>query len=364
MPQSTSVGSYKNILIIKVRGPAETALLFPVLHYVRKYHPHAAIDLVVSPQFVEWFKTEPAVRNIYFFDRSLDRTSRAKSIARLGLKLIRNQYDCAVALNASPSVALLGLSTRARMRVHHFHKNPSKSGYSTVPVLSPAEEDFKKLNHWQRDWIALYSARLVEGRAPLRIRGSLELRVQELDWANQAWTKLENHHLAPFSKSDRIPRLLIDTCINRGTGNKVNSWALEKFALSASRWVLEKNGIVQVLVPALNSEADLSFLKTLDDCISLQGLDPESSAKIRYSIGVQANVSGRQAAALGFTSDFMFGNPSGYQNVALAAGAECATLIDIQGPKDWITDEYSQWQANLQSLGVEEVWQKWMRSVN
>lgn len=304
----------RKILAIKLRSLGDTVLLAAPLEELRRVFPDSEIHVAATTPWASLLEGHPAVSRIWKYERHPERTSRAKAIASLALRLRRERYDCVLCFHASPSSAALAYATGASVRSIHFHGHKDKNRYSTV--LVPGKGVLKPVIERDMDTVRALGVVIPSGRLP-----RLYLTAQEIQHAG-----------------DRIRNLGVAAPImamGLGASRPTKSWPLERFSALAVSWCRARHGSVVVVVDEDEEPLTRDFLKAVDDHLAHAGAEPAERSTIRSRIAVVAGLPIRQLAAVLHECSVFVGNDSGPKHIAVAVGAPTVSLFGPEDPFEW-----------------------------
>ncbi|MEK7690156.1 MAG: hypothetical protein AAB425_03960, partial [Bdellovibrionota bacterium] len=157
--------AFKKILVIKLRSLGDTVISTAAIQQLRDANPDAQIHALVYAPWDQLLSSHPAINRLIPVERHRERTARYKTLARLGLHLRKEGYDCAVVFHASPSTATLAFAVGATTRSIHFHGHKDKNRHSTVEI--PGKGTVKPIVERDMDTVrALGGPKIPEGKMP------------------------------------------------------------------------------------------------------------------------------------------------------------------------------------------------------
>ncbi|MCM0604882.1 MAG: glycosyltransferase family 9 protein [Xanthomonadaceae bacterium] len=298
---------YKKILAIKIRAMGDTVLMTAALNELRRRHTHAEIHVVVTDIWASLLENHPSVTKVWKYTRHEEKTARARAIARLGLQLRREKFDCVVGFHASPSIAILAYSTGADVRSIHFHGLKDKNRYSTVEI--PGKGVVKPIIERDMDAIRALGISIPEGKLP-----QLVLTDDELEKARQI-----------FKKRELQPPIL---ALALGASRPAKIWPLERFAELASLWYKTTKG--SVITVTSNDEQGL-----VDEYKEALAKQPTINTGFSDRTHSFTDLDARQLVAVLKLSSVLVGNDSGPRHLAVAVNTPTVTMIGPENPIEW-----------------------------
>lgn len=304
----------RKILMMKLRSLGDTILMTAPLEEIKKAYPEAEIHLAVMASWAPLFEEYPGVSRIWTYERRKEPAARAKTVARMALKLRQEHFECVINLHASPSSAMIAFATGARTRSIHFHGHQDRNRYSTVTI--PGKGMVKPVIERDMDTIRALGLHVPAGRMPILFLDSAEKNLME------GWFK-----------SLSLPGPVLG--MGLGSSRPTKCWPIERFAALAVLWCVKRQG--SVFVPVAEQEGDLlhQFLKEVEDQLTATVVNPQERAVIRARIITEKGLPVRRlAAALNRISVFA-GNDSGPKHIAVAVNTPTVTLFGPEDPFEW-----------------------------
>src|ERR1051325_3132976 len=108
-------GEVRRVLVVRLRSLGDTVLATPSLHALRRFLPHARIDVLLESWVAPVLDGFQEIDNII----TVERASTA-SRARVARVLRSTRYDVAYNLHGGTTAALLMRASGARHRVGYF----------------------------------------------------------------------------------------------------------------------------------------------------------------------------------------------------------------------------------------------------
>ena len=298
---------YKKILAIKIRAMGDTVLMTAALNELKRQNPMAEIHVVVTDIWASLLENHPSVTKVWKYTRHEEKTARARAIARLGLNLRREKFDCVIAFHASPSIAILAYSTGAPVRAIHFHGLTDKNRYSTVEI--PGKGIVKPIIERDLDAVRAVGAPVPEGALP-----ELVLREDEIENARKL---LKERELQP-------PILALAL----GASRPAKIWPLERFAELASLWFKTTRGSVITVT----SKGEQDLVNQYQAALAKQPTHQLGFSERTHSF---TDLDTRQLVAVLKLSSVLVGNDSGPRHLAVAVNTPTVTLIGPENPIEW-----------------------------
>jgi len=302
----------RKILAIKIRALGDTVIFTAALNELRRAYPEAEIHVMVSEAWLPLFAGFAAVDRVTGFERNRSAAIRAKSIARLALKLRREHYDCVFNFHASPSSSTLAFATGASVRSVLFHGHKDRNRYSTVTV--PGKGVLKPIIERDMDTLRATGMHVPAGRLP-------ELPLHEGERA-KARERIQALGLAG-------PVL----AMGLGASRPTKSWPLDHFATLGCQWIEKTQGSVLAFVGSSEMTLAQDFLRRIDDALA-QTSAPDR-AGLRGKIAVEAGLPLRTLASMLSESAVYMGNDSGPKHLAVAVGRPTVTVFGPEHPFEW-----------------------------
>ncbi len=139
---------FNNILLIKLSAIGNVVHTFPVLNKLRRRHPKARIDWLVTPEIAELLRNNPAISNVIEFSRqewsAPWRAAPYLDAARLIATLRATRYDLVLDLQGQLRSAIFAFASGAPVRIG-FDK-PRADRWTALSRKIPEEA---KKHAWQ-----------------------------------------------------------------------------------------------------------------------------------------------------------------------------------------------------------------------
>jgi ADP-heptose:LPS heptosyltransferase len=304
----------RKILAVKLRALGDTILMTAPLAELRRAFPKAEIHVAVTSNWAELLEHDPAVDRVWPYVRYKDTPARAKAIARLALRLRRENFDCVVNFHASPSSATLAFATGARVRSIHFHGHGDKNRYSTVTV--PGKGQVKPVIERDMDTLRGLGLEVPAGQLP-----RISLQRTEIIQAEDRLSRM------------RLTRPVL--ALGLGASRPTKSWPIERFAELALAWCRATGGSAIGLASAAEEELAREFLRRVDDALAHSLENAHERAGARARIVTETGLGLRQLAALVQHCSVFAGNDSGPRHLAVAVRTPTVTLFGPEHPFEW-----------------------------
>jgi predicted lipopolysaccharide heptosyltransferase III len=286
----------RRVLVVRLRSIGDTVLTTPSLYALRRFLPHAQIDILLE----DW--VAPVLDGSDLVDRvvTLPRNSTAAR-ARLARELRSTRYDVVYNLHGGTTATFLTRATGAKHRAGfenyqyarlHNHIAPAPLTIWQRPTLHSVEQQLALIG-----WTGV----------PVTDRPATRLAVTDSASISVA-KKLEAAGLEGSESIAMIhPTAAFDT----------KQWAVEKFARVSEE--LRRRGLAPVIVVAPN-EKEIA-----------QTLTEKSSA----SSVTLADLSLPEVTALASRARLFVGNDSGIAHIAAATGAPCIVIFGSSNRNHW-----------------------------
>jgi ADP-heptose:LPS heptosyltransferase len=304
----------KKILALKLRSLGDTVLLTASLNELKKAFPSAEIHVAVTSTWAPLLESNPSIKQLWTYDRYVERAARAKAAARMALRLRKERFDCVVNFHASPSSAMISFATGARTRSIHFHGHKDRNRYSTVTV--PGKGILKPIIERDMDAIRALGVHVPPGRLP-------EVHLQPSETTEAQAT------LAQLGLSSPL------MMIGLGASRITKRWPVDRFASLAVEWAMKENGGVLAIAGPDESAETVQFLKCVDDHLLMAVPDTTLRAQVRSRITSKHKLSLRPLAGLISQASIFVGNDSGPRHLAVAVGTPTVTLFGPEHPFEW-----------------------------
>lgn len=304
----------RKILAIKLRALGDTVLMTSPLLELKKAFPNAQIDVLVTKTWAPLLENHPAISQLWLYERHKDAPSRAKTIAKLALKLRKEKYDCVVNFHASPSSSALAYALGAKVRSIHFHGHLDKNRYSTVIV--PDKGVLKPIIERDLDTVRALGVSTTPQTLP-----QVFIKEDEIKEAEQRLS------LLGLNK----PIL----CLGIGASRATKTWPLDRFAGIAIRWRDQTQGSVICFNSREEESQARSFFNSVDEKLFQWYQDIKTRKQVRSQIVCETQIPLRTMAAIFKNAKVYLGNDSGPKHIAVASELPTVTLFGPEDPFEW-----------------------------
>jgi len=279
----------ERVLVVRLRSIGDTVLATPSLYALKRFLPHAAIDILVEDWVAPVLAGHPHVDNIITIAKG-----SASARARIARRLRAHRYDVVYNLHGGTTATLLTRFTGAKYRVGydayqyaglHNHRSPSSSFLWGREKTHSVEQQLALLG-----WTGV----------PVTDRPRTHLAVTEAAAARVA-ARLRNAGLenAPF------------VALHPAAAFATKQWAAEKFGLVAQELAARGLPIVVITTPAQTDTVEQLKGNTSAPVVSLNDLDlPEITAllaRARLFVGNDSGIA-HMAAAVETPAVVIFGS--------------------------------------------------------
>ena len=285
----------RRVLVVRLRSIGDTVLTTPSLFSLRRFLPHAQIDILLE----DW--VAPVLDGSDLIDQVItippDSTSARARIAR---QLRSARYDVVYNLHGGTTATFLTRATGAKNRVGfenyqyarlHNHVAPSPLQIWQRPTLHSVEQQLALIG-----WTGV----------PVTDRPPTQLAVTEAAVASVA-RKLQAAGLNEEPIALIHPTAAFDT----------KQWAVTNFGRAAEH--LRARGLAPVIVVAAKER---EIAETLNESCSTPSV-------------TLADLSLPEVTALSSRARLVVGNDSGIAHIAAAAGAPCVVIFGSSNRNHW-----------------------------
>ncbi|HEY6186563.1 MAG TPA: glycosyltransferase family 9 protein [Pyrinomonadaceae bacterium] len=290
-------GEVRRVLVVRLRSIGDTVLATPALHALRRFLPHARIDVLLEDWVAPVLDGFTEVDNIIRIERGASTLARARA-ARL---LRAARYDVAFNLHGGTTATLLTRGSGARHRVGYEDYQYSRLHNHTAP--SPIE---------------------LWGRTSVH---SVEQQLALLGWtgvpvSDGPPTRLAVTEAASLSVEAKLRGAGLDdqsrfALIHPAAAFATKQWAASNFARVVE--TLSERGIISVAVAGPNEAAVLTELAR------------ESGARL-YAF---TELSLPEVTALAARSTLFVGNDSGIAHIAAAVRTPSVVIFGSSNLTHW-----------------------------
>lgn len=302
--------SVRKVLVIRLRSIGDTVLTTPSLVALRRFLPHASIDILLEDWVVHVLDGSPLVDRVI----SIPRHSNAAR-ARIARELHRTGYDVVYNLHGGTTATFLARASGARQRVGYAHYQYARLHNHVAP--SPQEIWSRPTLHSAEQQLALIGWTGV----PVSDRPATQLAVTEKA-ARSIAAKLAAHEI------DKEPVALI----HPAAAFETKQWPTENFARVIDE--VAARGLKPVVIVAPKEKQVL-------DSVAQQ-----SSARV---IGL-TDLSLPEVTALAARAQLFVGNDSGIAHLAAAVNTPCVVIFGSSNVAHW-----RPWTTNKNEVVREEM---------
>jgi predicted lipopolysaccharide heptosyltransferase III len=290
----------QRVLVVRLRSIGDTVLATPSLFALRRFLPHARIDMLLE----EW--VAPVLDGFDLIDRVITiPRDRAAARTRVARELRANRYDVVYNLHGGTTATFLTRATGAKHRVgfahyqyHRLHNHiaPSSLDIWKRPKLHSVEQQLALIG-----WTGVP----VTDRPPTQLAVTEPALASVREKLRSAGFPTESAEFGPFALIH--PAAAFDT----------KRWATSRFARIAED--LAARGMAVLAIAAPN---DRHLVATLIK---------ESSAHVT---GL-ADLSLPEVTALASLARLFVGNDSGIAHIAAATGVPCVVIFGSSNVAHW-----------------------------
>ena len=288
----------QRVLVVRLRSIGDAVLTTPLLFALRRFLPHAQIDILLEDWVAPVFDGSDWIDRVVIAPR--DGTSARARVAR---ELRAEQYDVVYNLHGGTTATLFTRATGAKHRVGFGHYQYPRLHNHVAP---PAQE------LWQRPTLHSVEQQLALigwTGVPVSDRPATRLTITEKAVANVS----EKLRVAGFEIEKSEPFAVIHPTAAFDT----KQWATDKFARVAEE--LRARGLTPVAIVSSKQEPVLeSLIKQTP--VRLIGLSDLSLPEV---------------AALTSRARLFIGNDSGIAHIAAAVGAPCVVIFGSSNRAHW-----------------------------
>jgi heptosyltransferase-3 len=278
------------VLVVKLRSIGDTVLATPSIFALRRFLPHAQIDILLEDWVAPLLEGSPLVDNVLTVS---DSTSSRLKTARA---LRRRKYDVAFNLHGGTTATFFVRASGARHRVG-LASYQYKFLYNHV-LSTP-------IDFWKKT--AIHSA-----EQQLSLLGSVGVPVE--DGPRSVLTVTDKGRTARVSDCNKRGQYAL---LHPGTAFFTKQWPAENFARTAE--FLATKGIAAVAVGSREESAVLERLRA------------ESS----IAVTTFADMSLPEITALAAGASVFIGNDSGIAHIAAAVGTPTVVIFGSSNRDHW-----------------------------
>ena len=304
--------SVRRVLVVRLRSIGDTVLTTTSLFALRRFLPHAQIDILLE----DW--VAPVLDGLDLVDRVITIARDSKTArARLARELRAARYDVVYNLHGGTTATLLTRATGAKHRVGfghyqyarlHTHAAPSSLEIWRRPTLHSVEQQLSLIG-----WTGVP----VTDRPPTR-----------LGVTNSSLTSISEKLRSAGLEDQDQPFAVIHPAAAFDT----KQWATENFARVAEE--LTARGLISIAIVSPTEKR------------VIESLMKQTSARV---IGLD-DLSLPEVTALTSRARLFVGNDSGIAHIAAAAGAPCVVIFGSSNVSHW-----RPWTTNLNEVVREEM---------
>jgi len=286
--------SVRKVLLVRLRSIGDTVLSTPSLFALKRFLPHAEVDILVEDWVAPVLDGHPHVDNVIAFERG-----GMAVRARVARQIRAASYDVVYNLHGGTTATFLTRATGARHRV----------GYQTY--------QYAQLHNHQAP-----ASSLLWGQQKTH---SVEQQLALLGWTGVPVTDRPRTHVAVTSEaaasvSQKLTQANLDdrklALIHPAAAFATKQWAAENFARVAES--LAERGLAPVAIAALNEQ---EVIKTL-----------RGTASVHID---SFDLSLPEVAALAARSQIFVGNDSGIAHIAAAVGTPSVVIFGSSNIAHW-----------------------------
>jgi predicted lipopolysaccharide heptosyltransferase III len=301
----------RRILVIRLRSIGDTVLSTPSLIALKRFLPHARVDILLE----DW--VAPVLDGFTFVDEIIPlKRGSATSRARIASRLRGNKYDVVYNLHGGTTATLLTRASGANHRV----------GYSSYQYarlhnhLAPSSSTL-----WNRD-----KTHSVEQQ--LALLGWTGVPVTDRPPTQLAITDEAVESIAARLRAEGLDDTTPFAVIHPTAAFDTKQWATDKFARVAENLSALGLAVVVITAPAEASVAE----KLRQDS--------------KVLVTTLTNLSLPEVTALTSQARLFVGNDSGIAHIAAAVGAPCVVIFGSSNIAHW-----RPWAKNAAEIVLEEM---------
>lgn len=280
----------ERVLVVRLRSIGDTVLTTPSLYALKRFLPHARIDILLE----DW--VAPVLNGFEYVDRIIELPrDGSSSRARIARQLRSERYDVAYNLHGGTTATLLTRASGAKHRVGyssyqysrlHNHLSPASSVLWGREKTHSVEQQLALLG-----WTGVPVTDRPETRLPVAKAAAERISVR----------------LGKVGLNEVIPFAVIHPAAAFAT----KQWATDKFANVAAELVRRSLAVVTITAPAEAQLADELQRSSLVPVAAFPDLSlPEVTAllaRARLFVGGDSGIA-HMAAAVGAPSVVIFGS--------------------------------------------------------
>jgi predicted lipopolysaccharide heptosyltransferase III len=284
----------RRVLVVRLRSIGDTVLATPSLFALKRFLPHAQVDILVEDWVAPLLTDHPHVDNVVMLERGgvVARTRAAR-------ELRGGRYDVVYNLHGGTTATFLTRATGARHRVGFKTYQYAKLHTELVPASASLWNQQKVHSVEQQLALLGYTG------VPVSDRPRTNLGISSVA------TERVGQHLAAAGLADRKIAL-----VHPAAALETKRWRAENFARVAE--YLTERGFAPVAIAAPN-EAEI-----VNDLLS------KAAVKI-----VALELSLPEVTALAARSQLFVGNDSGIAHIAAAVGTPSVVVFGSSNTAHW-----------------------------
>jgi heptosyltransferase-3 len=301
----------RSVLVIRLRSIGDTVLMTPALFALRRFLPHAKLDVLLE----DW--VAPVLEGSGLVDRVVTIPRHSNSArARVARELHRAHYDVVYNLHGGTTATFLARATGAANRVGFRHYQYARLHNHVAPSA---------LEIWQRPTLHSVEQQLALigwTGVPVTDRPATQLAVTAKA-ARSVNAKLSQEN---FDDAERL------ALIHPAAALETKQWTIENFARVTE--AVAARGLTPIAIVSPNERP------------LLESLIKQSAAHI---IGL-SDLSLPEVTALASRASLFVGNDSGIAHIAAAVGAPCVVVFGSSNVAHW-----RPWTTNRNEVVREEM---------
>ena len=331
----------ERVLVVRLRSIGDTVLSTPSLYALKRFLPHAAIDILLEDWVAPVLEGHPHVDNIITVEKG-----RISARARLARRLRANRYDLVYNLHGGSTSTLLTRATGAKYRVGY--ETYQYAGLHNHLSLSSSFLWGRDKTHSVEQQLALLGWTGI----PVSDRPRTQLAVTE-SAAAAAAARLRNAGLegAPF------------VVLHPAAAFATKQWSADKFGQVAQELSAQQLAVVVITTPDQTATVEELKRHTPAPVLSLNDLSlPEITAllaRARLFVGNDSGIA-HMAVAVETPAVVIFGssNPAHWQPWASGARGSAAEIVfeemDCQPCHGYYCEKFAQPEC-IKRVPVERV---------
>src|SRR4051812_34502682 len=300
----------RRVLVVRLRSIGDTVLTTPALFALRRFLPHATIDILLEDWVAPLLEASPLIDRVIAIPR---RGNSAR--ARIARELHRAAYDVVYNLHGGTTATFLTRATGAAHRVGYGH-------YQYARLHNHLAPSAQKL--WSRPTLH-----------------SVEQQLALIGWTGVPVTDRPPTQLA-------VTDIAARAIANRLAGHDVDERALALIhpaaALETKRWPLEN--FARIVGDVANRGLTPVAIVSPNEKHMLESLIVQTPGRV---IGFD-NLSLPEVTALAARAQLFIGNDSGIAHIAAAVNTPCVVIFGSSNVAHW-----RPWTTNRHEVVREEL---------